>query len=162
MHTKGRGLDQGPTTSHSFTSIFYLSCHLWINLLEMKRWKTSGAPFWSWLGNNTLTCCGLRVGKTQEKTWKEGVSVYENEKGVIWCNAMRANNIGEEDCCALEDDRMRWFNIKYLLPWGLLQLVRKRQMYRRDKRRKNETQDWAHQMRDTGAERGQSHYCSAS
>lgn len=29
---------------------------------------------------------------------------------------MRANNIGEEDCCAMEDDTKRWFNIKYLLP----------------------------------------------
>lgn len=126
---------------HHILSHLFSTCQVicGLTLLNWKKRKTSSAPCWSRPGNNAWTCCGLQVGMTREKTWKEGISIYENEKGVIWCNAMRANNIGEEDCCAMEDDRMRWFNIKYLLPWGLLQLVRKRQMYQRDKRRKNET-----------------------
>lgn len=29
---------------------------------------------------------------------------------------MRGGNIRAEDCCAMEDETKRWFNIKYLSP----------------------------------------------
>lgn len=86
VHTKGHVWDKRPTTNITFFHIsFAFSCHLWFERSTDKK-KTSRAPFGSLPWNNAWTCSGLQVGVTQEKTWKEGISIYENEKEVIRCN----------------------------------------------------------------------------
>lgn len=80
-HMGQKANDKHDILSHLFC-IFHV---IWFDWLTDKK-KTSRAPFRSLPWNNAWTCGGLQVGVTQEKTWKEEISIYENEKEVIRCN----------------------------------------------------------------------------
>lgn len=133
-----KGREKWPTVNVIFFSTSFM---VWY-VDRQKEVKTNNAPFCE---PNTKQCMALQWTKNNQvemtkercKRKENQITKWEEEEVVTGCNVWEV--ITSEDSCAMEDETKRLFDIKYLSPWGLLQLVRERQMYQRDKSRKNDT-----------------------